>query len=109
MARPRAVVRSINFRIIPPTGTTLMLEGQRYVMIGSTLHERSDGTRVPMIIWLSHCPRCGQPFECKTTLKARWPTRRCRQHRQPGRAVTAAELERQKKHPDAGRRQSRGG
>jgi len=107
MARAKAVVGSINFRIIPPTGTTLMLDEQRYVMIGSTQHERSDGTTVPMIIWRSQCPNCGQPFECKTTLKARWPTRRCKRHRQPGRAVTAAGRERQKKGKSAQGRRGR--
>jgi hypothetical protein len=107
VARSRAVVRSINFRIIPPTGTILMFEGQRFVMIGSTLHERSDGVTVPLIVWRSHCPNCDQPFECKTTLQARWPTRRCKRHRRPGQAVTTTGRERQKKHLSIHGRQRR--
>lgn len=86
MAR-RAFVRTINFKIIPPTGTMLMLQDQKYLMVGSRLYDKSDGTRVPLLIWETRCPECDVVFECQTRLKEAWPTRRCQKHRKPGLAV----------------------
>ncbi len=89
MKRHRAIVHTIDFRIIPQVDTVLMLEGQRYVVAGSRLHRRADGNRVPLILWQSHCATCGESFECATTLKAQSPNRRCEIHHRPGLAVTA--------------------
>ena len=88
MTQRRKVVHSINFSIIPWVDTVLMLEGQRFVVIGSMLHRREDGERVPLIRWRSHCPTCGAAFECATSLKAQYPNRRCEKHHRPGLAVT---------------------
>jgi len=89
MTRPTPrVFHTINFRILPPTGTMLMLEGQRYVAIGSRLHRKPDGSDVPLIVWRSHCAECGAAFECCTTLKGAQPNRRCPEHHSPGKAVT---------------------
>ena len=82
-ARTR-VVHAINFRIIPPLNTVLMYEGQRYIAVGSMLHTKTDGSQVPLIRWRSHCPTCAEAFECMTTLKAKYPNRRCELHRQVG-------------------------
>jgi len=86
MAR-RAFVRAINFKIIPPTGTILKLQDQKYLMVGSRLYDKSDGTRVPLLIWETRCPECDVVFECQTRLKEAWPNRRCPKHRRPGLAV----------------------
>ena len=48
MTRHRRVVHSINFGIIPWVDTVLMLEGQRFVVVGSMLHRREDGELVPL-------------------------------------------------------------
>ena len=88
MTRRRQVVHSINFSIIPWVDTVLRLEGQRFVVVGSMLHRREDGERVPLIRWRSHCPTCGEVFECATSLKAKYPNRRCEKHHRPGLAVT---------------------
>ena len=94
--KPR-VVHAINFRILPPTGTALMLDGQRYVAIGSKLHRKPDGTDVPLIVWRTHCAECGMAFECATTLRGATPNRRCPEHHNPGAAVTRQGKARQKK------------
>ena len=46
MPKPR-VVHSINFRILPLPDTVLMFDGQRYVAVGSMLHQKPDGSEVP--------------------------------------------------------------
>jgi hypothetical protein len=98
MTTPRLrVVHAINFRILPLPDTVLMLEGQRYVAIGSRLHRKPDGIDVPLIVWRSHCAECGMPFECLTTLKASHPNRRCPEHHSPGTAVTRKGQARRKK------------
>ena len=98
MTTPRLrVVHAINFRTLPLPDTVLMLEGQRYVAIGSRLHRKPDGTDVPLIVWRSHCAECGMPFECSTTLKGSHPNRRCPEHQSPGAAVTRKGQARQKK------------
>jgi len=91
------VVQAVNFRILPPLDTVLMLEGQRYLAVGSVLHRKAGGTEVPLIRWRSHCATCGAPFECLTTLKARTPNRRCPDHHSPGLAVTRQDRARQQK------------
>ena len=65
MPKPR-VVHSINFRILPLPDTVLMFDGQRYVTVGSMLHQKPDGSEVPLIRWRSRCADCGTPFECRT-------------------------------------------
>jgi hypothetical protein len=94
MTRKPRVVHRIDFRLLPRPGTVLMLDGQRYVVVGSDLHIRTDGETVPIILWQSRCAECGQPFECRTGLKARALNRRCEKHRRPGKAATAAGLKR---------------
>lgn len=84
----RATVRTINFKIIPQTGTVLMFQKQRYLLIGSRLYNKSNGDRVPLLIWETHCPVCGVYFECQTRLQEAWPTRRCPKHKRPGFAVS---------------------
>ncbi|MCR9069494.1 MAG: hypothetical protein NXH79_11680 [Rhodobacteraceae bacterium] len=98
MTRKPRVVRRIDFRLLPRPGTVLMLDGQRYIVVGSDLHIRTDGETVPIILWQSRCAECGQPFECRTGLKARALNRRCEEHRRPGKAATAAGRKRVGQH-----------
>lgn len=90
MTRKPRVVHRIDFRILPRPDTELMLDGQRYVVVGSDLHVRKDGEAIPIILWQSRCAECGALFECRTGLKARSLNRRCEKHRRPGKAVTKA-------------------
>lgn len=85
--RSPRVVHKIDFKIIPPMDTVVMIEGQRYQLSGSKLYERLDGELVPLVCWRSHCADCGQPFECWTKLQCKHPNRRCPDHHAPGRPV----------------------
>jgi len=98
MTRKPRVVNRTTFRILPMPDTVLMRDGQRYVVVGSDLHVRRDGETVPIILWQSHCAECGEPFECRTALKARALNRRCEKHRRPGKAATAAGRKRVGRH-----------
>ena len=98
MTRIPRVVQRIDFRILPMTDTVLMLDGQRYVVVGSDRHVRTDGETVPIILWRSRCAECGEPFECRTGLKAQALNRRCEMHRRPGKAATAAGRKRVGRH-----------
>lgn len=98
MTRKPRVVHRIDFRILPMPDTVLMLDGQRYVVVGSDLHVRTDGETVPIIRWRSGCAECGEPFACRSGLKARALNRRCEKHRRPGKAATAAGRKRVGRH-----------
>ena len=87
MTKP-LVVKTIDFSVSPDEGTILIHDGQRYRVAGIKPHVRKGGTRTTLIIWQSHCAECGQPFEFTTPLKTRYPSRRCKQHSKPGRAVS---------------------
>ena len=102
----RRVVHRIAFRILPALDTVLMFEGQRYVVVGSSLYTRVDGETVPLIHWRSHCATCAEPFEFRTGLKAGHPNRRCAQHHNPGKAVTEAGRARQKRLRSKSRRRT---
>ena len=91
------VVHAVSFRVLPLPDTVLMLEGQRYVAVGSMLHRKPDGREVPLIRWRSHCATCGAPFESSTTLNGSSPNRRCPEHHTPGRPVTRSGRIAQKK------------
>lgn len=98
MTRKPRVVHRIDFRILPMPDTVLMLEGQRYEVVGSDLHVRPNGETVPIILWQTHCAECGESFECRTALTARTLNRRCEKHRRPGKAISAAGRKRVGRH-----------
>ncbi len=89
------VVRTINFRQPPPTGTILMKEGQRYEVKALEPHTRKDGSKTTLIVWQSHCAETGHPFEIRTGLKCKYVNRRCKQHGKPGKPVSRAGRQRQ--------------
>ena len=96
--RPARVVHKIEFRILPPLGTVLMHDGQRYIVVGSDLHTRRDGRTVPIICWESHCAQCSVPFRCWSGLRSGTLNRRCSDHHAPGKAVAASARKRAVKH-----------
>lgn len=81
------MVHSIDFIEPPSLGTVLMIEGQRYVFIGTCLHRRRNQTPTSLLVWQTHCPVCGESFTLKTGLKAKWVNRRCPRHHHAGKPV----------------------
>ncbi len=74
-----------------PTGVVMLLDDQRYTATGTVPHQRIDGTSSRLILWQTHCPECGVPFTVQTPLTIRSElTRRCPEHRKPGRRVTTS-------------------
>lgn len=88
-AMPIPVVRKIAFAVPPTLGTLLMVDGQRFEVVGLVDHRRRDGTPTVLIRWASHCAECGQPFTQTTSMTAKNPNRRCPMHHAPGLPVTA--------------------
>jgi hypothetical protein len=49
-----------------PHGTNdrhAVYKGQRSVLTRTEPHTRRDGTTTTLMVWRSHCPTCGEPFE----------------------------------------------
>lgn len=80
-----AVPQSIDFEFPPEVGTVMMSRGQRYEVNDLRAHTRQDGSETTLIVWISHCARCGEPFEFASPLKSKWPNRRCTECASPGR------------------------
>lgn len=95
MAATPDVVRSIDFSKPPKPGTVLMVDGQRYEVVRTEPYWRKDGRMSTLIVWQTWCAETGHPFELTTPLKTKSINRRCREHRAPGRAVSAAGNQRQ--------------
>ena len=74
----------VNFNISPPLGTVLMVQGQRYVLVGTEPFRRNDGTSTTLLKWASHCPVCADAFVASTPLKTRYISRRCPKHHRAG-------------------------
>lgn len=75
------------YRIVPRTGTRFVYGQQSFTLVGSTLHTRKDGERVPLLIWISRCADCDQVFEITTPMTIHSLNRRCDEHKSPGRKV----------------------
>jgi len=62
-------------------------KGQLYELARTEPHTRRDGTTTILMVWRSHCPTCGEPFETRTPSRARkfQPGRRCPRHKRPAR------------------------
>lgn len=78
-----AAPQSIDFDVIPEIGTVVMFHGQRYEMVVARSYTRRDGSETTLIIWSTHCARCGDPMEVSTTLKSA-VNRRCPECAQKG-------------------------
>jgi len=62
-------------------------DGQTYEPIVTSGHETAAGKTIPVILWGTNCPSCGQRFTVTTTLTFRAPRRRCDDCKAPGRKV----------------------
>lgn len=72
---------------VPPKPMDFTLKGQRYVQVGTELHERLSGRTMSLLVLRSVCPICEKPFTLKASRRnavAREVTRRCPDHRLPG-------------------------
>ncbi len=62
-----------------------LYRGQRYELVRTEPYTRVDGGHTNLAIWRSACPRCGETFETRTSVRARkFGNRRCPKHKRPG-------------------------
>lgn len=100
------VVHTIDFIKSPKIGTVLLLEGQRYEVVGLLVHTRRDGSPTMLILWQGFCADCGMKFTFKTGMQAKSVNRRCDNHKRPGKAVSADGRRRQRLFIKNNRRKS---
>ena len=91
---PVQVVKKIEFARPPELGTVLLVEGQRFEVVGLIPHRRRDDTPTTLINWGGHCAECGRVFTQTTGLIAKTPNRRCPAHHAPGVPVIKASRDR---------------
>jgi len=84
------MVTSINFDERPVIGTAVYLDDQRFELLRLTDVQRRDLPMVTFALWLTTCPEpgCGVTFRVASRLGGKLPSRRCREHRKPGKLVT---------------------
>lgn len=72
-----------------PDGLAFYQGGQRYWLTGLEHHERRDGSSVTLIALRTECPDCGALFDLRQPATGtRSLTRRCPEHRAPGRKAS---------------------
>lgn len=72
-----------------------MVDAQRYKIVGFENYRNAKGQDKILLVWLSHCADCGEPFTIKTGLICKWPNRRCKKHARPGKAASPAARKKQ--------------
>lgn len=74
--------KTITFFDDPKIGDGIALDDQIYNFSRIEPYMRADGNESKLIVWISHCPECGQEFEAKTSFSnVRNFNRRCVDHR----------------------------
>ncbi|WP_439392568.1 hypothetical protein ACRQ5Q_24395 [Bradyrhizobium sp. PMVTL-01] len=70
-------------------GDTETYKGQPYRCVDIVDHQRSDGSLTKLKIWETACATCQVVFRFGAPLASDriWPSRRCDEHKRPGRAV----------------------
>ncbi len=61
--------------------------GQLYAKIGTRPHVRKDGTSTQLVVWRTHCAKCGAMFEVMTIENPKYLNRRCPEHAVSSRKV----------------------
>lgn len=84
-----------SFYVEPTIGELIMLDGQRYELIGIEPYERKNGVQSHLLEWESHCADCGQRFTIKTGRSIKHLNRRCDLHKKSG--VPVAKRRRKKR------------
>jgi len=80
MTAPRPDIVLDLSRVVDPIGVAIELAGQRFAIIACRPRE---------VTWRGACQPCGAPFEAMTPRIVAGLTRRCWQHRSPGRPARA--------------------
>ncbi len=84
-----ASLKDFRFADIPPVGIAIAIRGQRYDAVKVEPHTRRDGGEAHLVTWASHCAQCGCAIAVRCTSKSLPETRRCAEHRQPGKRIEA--------------------
>ncbi len=74
----------VEFNTPPPVGLSLKINGQDYSLLAITPHDKQDGTKTTLLVWLSQCSVCGEDFEFRSPGRSLPENRRCCSHRRPG-------------------------
>ncbi len=80
-------LKDIAFAAPPPVGLALTVRGQRYDALKVEPHTRRDGVVIELVTWASHCATCGCEMTFRSSALRLPETRRCPEHRQPGKAL----------------------
>lgn len=80
------VVEKFGFGAPPAIGSIFDYRGQIYTFTGTVPYVRQDGVTIELLGWLSHCARCGEPFNFTSTPTGGF-NRRCQIHKAAGRRV----------------------
>ena len=78
----------VHFQKTPHLGTVVMIQCQRYELVNTELHYRTDGQPTVLLHWQSHCPECAVAFVVVTGLRQHYLNRRCPKHHRAGVSVT---------------------
>lgn len=74
-------------RLFAVEGTIIEINGQEYRLIGFRPHTTKAGREISLAIWHTACAECGVEFDCTQEVGALPGTRRCQEHKAPGRPV----------------------
>lgn len=77
----------VTFPTPPAIGFAISIDGQRFDLVALEPHQRRDGAATTLLVWRSECPTCGAGFAGKSPSNSTPQTRRCEQHRAPGKKV----------------------
>lgn len=70
--------------VLPPVGSDVIVDGFRYVFVGTKPHQRKDGTPSMLWLWQADCASCGNPFVTTAPERFVGENKRCSDHRAPG-------------------------
>lgn len=77
----------ITFPDLPPIGLAVCLDSQRFDLVAVEPHRKLDGTDTRLLVWRSECATCGAGFTSRSPSYSLPQSRRCEQHRAPGKKV----------------------
>jgi hypothetical protein len=77
----------MKIRVFGEIGIVVELEGQRYELIRFGPHITKAGRETMLAVWQTACAECGAEFGARQPAGSVEFSRRCTQHRQPGKRV----------------------
>lgn len=69
-------------------GQVLKQGGQSYRLLKIEPYQRRDGTQTTLLLWSGECAECGCDFETRSPIEPKWISRRCDEHKAPGRPAS---------------------